>query len=343
MYIMTDPATDPNIEYIVITFWDKVAIVCGAAGLFFVLLTCMLCTLCPECFCPCYADKKNKKLRRDVTRAASQRSTSSRGSYGSTESDFVYGPSDVTDSGPIKWTPLDVIREQAGDWSSDASSGQDVILLDKNKKRIADLPNGVHNGDVNKHSGSSLQKGKIDFVLSYILSDEKLIVKIIEVQDLQLADGGELASPYVKIRIYRSPKAFFTFREVVRADAVISNLETEVRTRMKRPGDVMTYKESFEIALEAEALRFTTVRLLLCDMDKLSRHVTLGETSVILKKEKLHTVHELAYSKDLMTPVKEPVGRVTVGLSYLPTSEKLYLTLECLQDLKIMDKVTGAT
>jgi len=62
---------------------------------------------------------------------ASKRSTSSKSSYGSTDSDFVYGSADVIDSGPIKWTPLDIIKEQAADWSSDASSGQDVIWLDK--------------------------------------------------------------------------------------------------------------------------------------------------------------------------------------------------------------------
>ena len=61
----------------------------------------------------------------------SQKSTSSKGSYGSTESDYIYGSPEVGD--PVLWTPLKVIKENEAaisDWSSDAGSGQDVIQLD---------------------------------------------------------------------------------------------------------------------------------------------------------------------------------------------------------------------
>lgn len=67
----------------------------------------------------------------------SQKSTSSKGSYGSTDSDYFYAappPPDVKDSGPIKWKHLDIIKEgdnhNTSDWS-DTGMGLEVIQLDK--------------------------------------------------------------------------------------------------------------------------------------------------------------------------------------------------------------------
>ena len=67
---------------------------------------------------------------------ASQRSSSSRSSYGSTGSDYYYGapPPDIAvDTGPLKWKPLDIIKEYdndgfatQSDWSSDASGREGV-------------------------------------------------------------------------------------------------------------------------------------------------------------------------------------------------------------------------
>jgi len=41
--------------------------------------------------------------------------------------------------------------------------------------------------------------------------------------------------------------------------------------------------------------------------------------------------------------LQESLGTITIGASYLPTSEKLYLTIESMRDLKVVDKATGST
>ncbi|WAR15115.1 SYT3-like protein [Mya arenaria] len=345
MAAVGNPTLAPNVEYIVITFWDKIYIVCGAAALLLLLLLCMLCILCPECFCPCCVeDEKKRQFQRDSDKSASQRSNASKGSYGSTDSDFMYGSGDIKDSGPIRWMPLDVIREQTTDWSSDASSGQDVISLDRNKKRIGFLPNGSQNGDVHPPGTPPvLEKGEIHFALSYVQTEEKLVIKINEVKDVVLTENQQLISPYVRVCLYRSPKQFFTFRDGGKTEKNITNLEKELKTRMKRPSDVLAYKETFEIPMDLESLKSMTINILLCDMDKFSRHVTLGEISVNLKKANLLNIQEREYSEDFSEPNKENLGTLTLGTSYLPTSEKLYLTVESMKDLRIIDKNSGTT
>jgi len=162
-----------------------------------------------------------------------------------------------------------------------------------------------HPGEV-----ATLDSGKVEFTLSYMVSEEKLIIKVNEVRDIQLSNGFTLVSPYLKVRIFRKPKQFFTFRESVSGDKTISNLEKELKTRMKRPTDVLSYKETFEVPTDPESLKSLTVNMLLCDMDKFARHVILGEISVPLRKAGLLTVQERTYLEDFAQPDK--VARIAL-------------------------------
>lgn len=136
------------------------------------------------------------------------------------------------------------------------------------------------------------------------MSEETLSIKINEVKDVKLSDDASLVSPYLKIRIYKTPKQFFTFRDQSDKTSVINNLEKEFKTKMHRPSEVLSYKETFEVSVDLETLKTFTLRLLLCDMDKLSRHVILGETSVVLKKTELWTVRDLKFSEKFQNPVE---------------------------------------
>lgn len=348
------PPNGTNIEVISLTFWNKVAIAGGALGFLLLLSICMVCFLCPECFCysVCFGDEDDtdvkKKKESKKKKFGSQKSTSSKGSYGSTESDYFYSapPPDSTDSGPIKWKPLDIIKERdmgTSDWSSDTGSSQEVIKLEQIKRKSLVIHNGLLNGEHLNDEQGKIESGHIDFTLGYSVSEEKLSIKINEVKDVKLTDGKSLVSPYLKIRLYKTPKQFFTFRDQSDKASAINNLEKEFKTKMHRPSDVLTYKETFELTVDLETLKTFTIRLLLCDMDKLSRHVILGETSVVLKKTELWTVRDLKFSEKFQTPVEEYLGTISVGLSYLPTSEKLYLTVESIKGLKVMDKKTAST
>lgn len=84
--------------------------------------------------------KTKQKMNQCVTCTpvtGSQKSTSSKSSYGSTVSEYTYsGPDGPPEPGSVAWTPLQVIKEHdtpVSDWSSDNGSRHDVILLDKVK------------------------------------------------------------------------------------------------------------------------------------------------------------------------------------------------------------------
>ena len=170
-----------------------------------------------------------------------------------------------------------------------------------------------------------MTSGKINFTLSYLWSEEKLLIKVNDVHDVKLSGEHSLVSPYVKIRTYRTPKHLFSFRDT-NESTVMPNLDRELKTKMRRPADVLTYKETFEIPTDAETLKNLTVCFLLCDMDKLSRHVTLGETSVLLRKAKLLDAKEVTFSEDLREPSKVGIIQVIYVFmrSYIEKEESTY-------------------
>ena len=149
-----------------------------------------------------------------------------------------------------------------------------------------------------------LLSGVLDFSVKYSELDSKLTIFVQEIRELKLSEGTELVSPYVCIRLYRSPKQFFTFGGSPTKDQVINNLDKEMKTKMQRPNGTLTYKEVFEVEIPGDILKSYTVRFLLCDMNKLSRHVILGETTLVLKKVEIPSSSELKFSQELQTPIE---------------------------------------
>lgn len=343
---MTSPSQfdGQDVELIFLTFWDKAIIVGSVGGFLMLIAVCMLCILCPEYIFQglcCYGENEKKGQKTGSQRSSS--SKQSKGRYGSTESDFMYGSPNLKKSRKTFWKSVSMIKEHnhssQSDWFSDSGNGQEVIELGKVKKICNDLVDG----DTPDGPLSPVVGGKIHFTLSYIISKGTLLVKDIAVQDIQLLEGHELVSPYVRIRIYRSPKQFFNFSEHSEKTYDVNNLEHEMKTKMQRPNGSLVYKDAFEIKVDIETFKNISMRLSLCDMDKLSRHLSLWETSVLLKKTNLLTMSEIEFNKELKQPLEDELGEIRVGLSYLPTSEKLYLSIESLKNLPIMDKVQGST
>lgn len=350
---VTATASDgTQVQLIILTFWDKVAIVAGAVGFLALLSLFMVCILCPHCLfhALCCSDGEEGDSKKGKRKIGSQKSTSSKSSYGSTESDYYYSVPEYGDlGGSSKRKPLDIIKEYdtgPSDWSSDTGSGPglEVIKLEMQKNK-SNQTNGLTNGGhTNGVQDGEVLSGTLEFSIKYSVLDNKLSIFVQEVRGLKLSEGAELVSPYISVRFYRSPKHFFTFRGSNPAkDQVINNLDKEVKTKMQRPNGTLVYKEQFEIAIPSDLLKHYTVRFLLCDMNKFSRHVTLGETSLVLKKIEIPSFGEMKFSHELRPPIEDDLGQINLGLSYLPTSEKLYLTVEDITGLKVMDRNTKST
>ena len=172
------------------------------------------------------------------------------------------------------------------------------------KKKSKLTSHGLPNGNTNGSLDGELSSGTLEFSVKYSELDNKLAIFVQEIRDLKLSEGTELVSPYVSVRFYRSPKQFFTFGGSPTKDQVINNLDKEMKTKMQRPNGTLTYKELFEVEIPGDHLKHYTVRFLLCDMNKLSRHVILGETTLVLKKIEIPTSGELKFSQELQAPVE---------------------------------------
>ena len=186
----------------------------------------------------------------------------------------------------------------------DISSSKYLFLSFKLKKK-----GKLHNGLPNEHAdeqGGGLQSGTLEFNVSYAASESTLKIGVQEVRDIKLGEGSELVSPYINVRLYRSPKQFFTFGGgSPTKDQVINNLDKEMKTKMQRPTGTLVYKEKFHVAIPPEALKYYTIRFLLCDMNKLSRHVVLGESSLVLRKTEISSKdEELKFSQELQPPIQ---------------------------------------
>ena len=126
-----------------------------------------------------------------------------------------------------------------------------------------------------------------------------LTVGVLEVFDLTVRDESSFISPYIRIRFYQLPKNVFKFGK----DHVMNNFDMELQTKIQKASKNPVFNETFKVRMEERELKLYTIKLQLCDMDRLSRHVVLGETTVVTKKLNLLTSAELI-CQNLEQPVE---------------------------------------
>lgn len=324
---MISLATDAPEHIITLDPWDKLLIIASAGLFLLIVLICIMCVLSPFCwlyhYCP-FQTHIPVKCREAVE------------GYGATSSG---SQSPALESHPLApRMRLGSVRESS-EFSD--SSGPSIIEMKRAQwkdgvlqKRSLSVPNGV----VADHK-ISLLKGNLEFVMKYDTKEGKLILNILQVKDLVLSDTSAVITPYVRVRFYRVPYQFFSLSK----DHVINNLHIEIRTKMKKNNDNPTFNEIFVIPIDKDDIKLYTVKFQLCDLDKYSRHVVLGESTITLKKLNLIEKEEVECIENLQPPLEEDIGDVSIGLNYLPTAEKLYLTIVKIRGLRPMNKQDNTT
>lgn len=145
-----------------------------------------------------------------------------------------------------------------------------------------------------------LKTADIEFTLKYDIIEGNLTLKITQVKNLTMEDINSVMSPYVRARFYRAPKQLFSFGK----DHVINNLDKEVQTKMQKLSENPVFNESFQVSVDQRDLPLYTLRLQLCDLDRYSRHVLLGESTVVIKKLDLPEVTEVTLTERLDPPAE---------------------------------------
>ncbi|XP_033763925.1 synaptotagmin-B-like [Pecten maximus] len=310
-------------EILRLDVWDKLAIL-AAVGLFFALvLLCMVCVLSPFCWlykiCPFQYDKESQVSPYPVP------------GYGATQYD-------VTKDRPVKGKRRGRLGSIKEDYSSEWSDSSGPTIIEMTKTSVRSPPS-FPDSMFTDQAHAILRSADIEFSLKYDKFEGKLFLKIIQIKNLFLQDINAVISPYVRARFYRAPKQLFSFGK----EYVINNLDVEVQTKMQKASENPVFNENFQLVVDQRDLPLYTLRLQLCDFDKFSRHILLGETTVIVKKLDLPDETEVTYTERMELPVEEDLGEICLGMNYLPTAEKLYLTVVRVRGLKAMNRTTNTT
>ncbi|XP_061196946.1 synaptotagmin-C-like [Saccostrea echinata] len=283
-------------ELIALDVWDKLLILVGVALFMVLVIVMLMCVLSPYCclypYCPFRV--KNPLDGKPLI------------NYGSTDI--------MRESKHDRRSYLGSIKEEESSEWSDASAKSALEL------RRTMSPGYVPNGSIGSlHLVSQIHDGTLHFSLKYDKFDNDLLIKILEVTDLNVEDKTAILSPYIRVRLYRSHRQLFT--------GAVENVDTEFKTRIQKFKDNLTFNETFKTSIAVTSVKHISIKFQLCDLDKYSRKIVIGECLMKLKKIHLEDFEEKVFQEKLRAPIEEESGEISIGLNYLPTAEKLYINV----------------
>ncbi|GFR65757.1 synaptotagmin 47 [Elysia marginata] len=170
-------------------------------------------------------------------------------------------------------------------------------------------------------------ESRLAYGLTFDRSHGRLYIRVIQLGNFRVTDPDGALSPYVKVRVYRTPRHFFTFKLKTVKELPLNQLEAEMQTRIQRRTDNPVFNEYFEMVVEDPDVAAYTVKFLVCDYDKFSRHVVVGEVTVELSKVDLSSAEEILFNDLIERHHEDNLGELHVALMYLPTAEKLSVSI----------------
>ncbi|CAG9766090.1 unnamed protein product [Ceutorhynchus assimilis] len=161
--------------------------------------------------------------------------------------------------------------------------------------------------DARKSGGASL--GRLHFRLSYDFDRSDFIVHLIEAHDLAGSDQGGFNDPYVRVFL-------------------IPEIDTRKRqTTIHRNEINPVFNEIFKFPVSHEELKSKSLLLQVFDYDRFSRNDIIGEVSMALTDYDCTNSIEIwgEITKNKKPP--EEVQELLISLMYLPSAERLTLSL----------------
>ncbi|XP_059169416.1 synaptotagmin-5-like [Physella acuta] len=322
-------SSEPTID---LDEWDKLMIVFAAALFLMLVLVLLVCSLNPLCwlhrFCPCkYEDSEKTPLRPVYGAVYDPGVAPGRNGYG------IKGQ-----QGPL-WHPMVPLREsELSDWS-DISMPEIIEMKQENNNRQR---KSSRTSDYSSSASAVVSPVQAESRLAYGVNFDKmqgvLYVRVIQLGNFRVIEPEGATMPYVKVRVYRAPKQFFTFKAKPK-ELPLSSLESEVQTRILRRTDNPLFNETFKFPIMDQDISHYVLRFLVCDLDQFSRHVIVGETVRDLAKEEIPVGEEVLFNDLLLVPQEENLGEIHVALMYLPTAEKLSVMILNAKNLRVVDGV----
>ncbi|XP_076043950.1 synaptotagmin-5-like isoform X2 [Oratosquilla oratoria] len=180
--------------------------------------------------------------------------------------------------------------------------------------------------------GGGDAQGQATFSLQYVQTNHergtgKLVVTVCELRGLAGREYlGGACDPYVKVILWRERRSL---RKVKSAPLHV------FRTRTIRHTTNPAFNQSFVVEVSRNELKELMVKLVALDCDKWTSPTTLGEVTQPLREIKtLTTADEKTTLNYYLVEPKLDLGEVLFGLSYLPTAQRLSVSVIKATNLK---------
>lgn len=301
---------------------DKLIIIIVCILFLLIVLISLVCVLNPKCllypYCPFQHDRPNNPTWGEAPPA-----------YGSIpKSPQDLKPSKTPSGGKSQhsglWPQMVPLREsEYSDWSD--ISVPEIIELrqDPSGRKRKSSRTSDYSSSASSVASPVHFESRLAYSVKFDRMTSKLHIRIIQLGNFRVTAPESPTAPYVKVRVYKTPKHFFTFKTKTARDLVPNNLEAEVQTKIQRRTDNPVFNEGFEVKVEESELSAITIKFLVCDFDKFSRHVVIGEVTRDLSKFPVNVNEETLFNDQLIGHTEENLGELHVALMYLPTAEKL--------------------
>ncbi|XP_071522971.1 synaptotagmin-5-like [Panulirus ornatus] len=175
-------------------------------------------------------------------------------------------------------------------------------------------------------------QGHLSFGIQYIPTHQdapsgKLVVTVLEARGLAGREYmGNACDPYVKVVVWKERRSLRKQK---------SPPLHVFRTRTVRHTQDPTFNQSFVIEASKSDLKELVVKLVAMDSDKWASPSAVGEVTQPLRDIKnLASVDHRTNLSYFLAPPKLDLGEVLFGLSYLPTAQRLSVSVIKAQNLK---------
>ncbi|KAK3767927.1 hypothetical protein RRG08_065440 [Elysia crispata] len=229
-----------------------------------------------------------------------------------------------------QWYPMLPLREsELSDWSDISMPEVIEMKQDSHSKSRKSSRTSDYSSSASSVVSPVQPESRLAYGFTFDPALSRLNIRVIQLGNFRVTDPDGALSPYVKIRVYRLPKQFFTFNFKLKSgrDLPVNHLVAEMQTKIHRRTDNPVFNEGYDVSVDAANITSYVVKFLVCDFDRFSRHVNVGEVTCDLSKLELRPSEEVLFNDLIEGYNEEELGEIHVALMYLPTAEKLSVTL----------------
>lgn len=166
--------------------------------------------------------------------------------------------------------------------------------------------------------------GQITFMLHFVSKEKEkvgqLCILLKEAQDLPIKPYGGACDPYIIINLHllRNRR-----QKLKQNSASFCTFQTSTKKKSRHP----LYMENFAMSLSKSDLKLCAAKLCVYDSDKHANDTKLGECIIYFKDYNLWpNAQTEQQTVDLLEP-QEDNGKLCLGLTYLPTAERITFTI----------------